>query len=69
MAIDNKTESSAVMNFLFPFVMFPFIEGTFGPEESSPLLGTYGEAAAGPVSPTAARNILVPRRYSMRIGP
>lgn len=45
MAIDNATESSAVFNFgHFPNTMLPFITGSFGPEESAPLLGTYGEA-------------------------
>jgi len=49
MAIDNKTESSAVINFgMFPWVMLPFTDGTFGPEESAPLLKTYGEAGEHP---------------------
>jgi len=48
MSVDNKTESSAVMNALFPFVVLPFLMGSIGPGESAGLVGTYGEESDHP---------------------
>ena len=63
MAVDNATESSAVINLGFPFIMVSVTEGSFGPEESAGMCGTYGEAAA----PAASEGVAV-EKMGMSIG-
>ena len=68
MAVDNVTESSAVVNMIFPFIMVPFTEGAFGPEESAPLCGTYGEAGMPAPMMGAAANTKSQTSVSVRVG-